>query len=65
MSIVAQFHRVRQAREVDRSAEALPTTLVESCLDLFELDGVGISLTDEVRIPLAATNAAAVTAEAL
>ena len=65
MSIIDRFHRVRHAREDDRSAEALPTTLVESCRDLFGLDGVGISLTGEVRIPLAATSTDAVTAEAL
>jgi hypothetical protein len=65
MSIIDRFHRVRDAREDDRSAEALPTTLVESCRDLFELDGVGISLTEEVRVPLAATSVDAVTAEAL
>ena len=65
MSIVDRFHRVRHAREDDRSAEALPTTLVESCRDLFELDAVGISLTGEVRVPLAATSTDAVTAEAL
>ena len=65
MSIVDRFHRVRHAREDDRSAEALPTTLVESFRDLFELDAVGISLTGEVRVPLAATSTDAVTAEAL
>ena len=65
MTIVDRFHRVRHAREDDRSAEALPTTLVESCRDLFALDAVGISLTGEVRVPLAATSTDAVTAEAL
>jgi len=65
MSIIDRFHRVRHACEDDRSAEALPTTLVESCRDLFGLDGVGISLTGEVRIPLAATCTDAVSAEAL
>ena len=65
MTIVDRFHRVRHAREDDRSAEALPTTLVESCRDLFDLDAVGISLTGEVRVPLAATSTDAVTAEAL
>jgi hypothetical protein len=65
MSIIDRFHRLRRAREDDRSADALPTTLVESCRDLFDLDGVGISLTEEVRVPLAATSADAVTAEGL
>jgi hypothetical protein len=65
MSIVERFHRVRQSRENDRSAEALPTTLVESFRELFELDGVGLSLTGELRVPLAATSTDAVTAEAL
>jgi len=65
MSVVDRFHRVRRAREGDWSAEALPTTLVESCRDLFELDAVGISLTGEVRVPLAATSTDAVTAESL
>ena len=44
MSIVDRFHRVRHAQEDDRSAEALPTTLVESCRDLFGLDGAGIDV---------------------
>jgi hypothetical protein len=65
MSVVDRFHRVRRAREGDWSVEALPTTLVESCRDLFELDAVGISLTGEVRVPLAATSTDAVTAESL
>jgi hypothetical protein len=65
MSNIDRFHRVRIARANDWSAEALPTRLVESCRDLFELDGVGISLIDKLRIPLAATSLEAVTAEAL
>ena len=65
MSMSDRFRRVHHAREDDRAAEALPTTLVEACRDLLQLDGVGISLTDEMRIPLAATSADAVTAEAL
>jgi hypothetical protein len=65
VSISDRFDQVRHARGNDRSAGGLPTTLVESCRDLFELDGVGISLTGELRIPLAATSADAVTAEIL
>jgi hypothetical protein len=65
MNVVDRFHRVRGAREDDRSPEALPTTLVESLQDLFALDAAGISLTGEVRVPLAATSTDAVTAEAL
>jgi hypothetical protein len=65
MSINDHFRWVHHARKDDQSVEALPTALVESCRDLFELDGVGISLTDKLRVPLAATSADAVTAEAL
>jgi hypothetical protein len=65
MSISDRFDQVRHARRDDRSADALPTTLVESCRDLFGLDGAGISLTSELRIPLAATSEDAVTAEVL
>lgn len=65
MSIADRFRRVQDAREDGRFADALPSTLVESCRDLLEVDGVGISLTDEMRVPLAATSAEAVTAEAL
>ena len=64
MSISDRFDQVR-ARRDDRSADALPTTLVECCRDLFGLDGAGISLTSELRIPLAATSEDAVTAEVL
>ena len=65
MTISDRFDQVRHARKDDRSAEALPTTLVESCRDLFGLDGAAISLTNELRIPLAATSEDAVTAEVL
>ena len=65
MSISDRFRRVHHARQDDRSADALPTTLVESCAELLQVDGVGISLTGEMRVPLAATSADAVTAEAL
>jgi len=65
VSISDRFQQVRHAREDDRAAGGLPTTLVESCRDLFGLDGAGISLTGEVRVPLAATSADAVTAETL
>jgi hypothetical protein len=65
MSISDRFREVHHARQDDRSADALPTTLVESCAELLELDGVGISLTAEMRVPLAATSVDAVTAEAL
>ena len=65
MSISDRFQQVRHARTDDRSAGGLPTALVESCRDLFGLDGAGISLTGELRIPLSATNADTVTAETL
>jgi hypothetical protein len=65
MSISDRFQDVRQAREDDRSSGGLPTALVESCRDLFGLDGAGISLTGELRVPLAATSADTVTAETL
>ena len=65
VSISDRFDQARHAREDDQSAGGLPTTLVESCRDLFGLDGAGISLTGELRIPLAATSADAVTAETL
>jgi hypothetical protein len=65
MSISDRFDQLRQAREDDRSAGGLPTTLAESCRDLFGVDGAGISLTGELRIPLAATSADAVAAETL
>jgi hypothetical protein len=65
MSINDRFRRVHHARQDDRSADALPTTLVEACGELLAVDGVGIGLTGEMRVPLAATSAEAVTAEAL
>jgi hypothetical protein len=65
MTISDRFAQVRHARGEDRSAGGLPTTLVESCRDLFGLDGAGISLTGELRIPLVATSADTVTAETL
>jgi hypothetical protein len=65
VTISDRFDQARDARRDDRSAGGLPTTLVESCRDLFGLDGAGISLTGELRIPLAATSADAVTAETL
>lgn len=55
----------RHDYEGDRSGEALPTALVEGCRQLLNVDGVGISLTQEVRVPLAATSADVATAERL
>ena len=65
MSISDRFDQLRQAREDDRSAGGLPTTLAESCRDLFGVDSAGISQTGELRIPLAATSADEVAAETL
>lgn len=65
MSLGDRFRGVHHARHNYQSADALPTTLVEACGEVLEVDGVGISLTGEMRVPLAATTADAVTAEAL
>jgi hypothetical protein len=65
MSLSDRFRRAHHARQNSQSADALPTTLVEACGEVLEVDGVGISLTGDMRVPLAATSVDAVTAEAL
>lgn len=45
--------------------ELLPSVLVQACLEVLPIDGAGLSLTEELRVPLAASGYAAALAERL
>lgn len=49
---------------VDR-AELLPSILVRACLDVLPAAGAGLSVTDDLRVPLASSDDTAATAERL
>lgn len=51
-------------REQD-SSELLPLALVRACVQVLPVDGAGVSMTESLRVPLAASDAAVARAERL
>lgn len=57
---------VRRAVAEDADGvEGLPLVLIEACVEVLPVDGAGLSLTDELRIPLSASSALVTQAERL
>ena len=56
---------VRQALARHDDAVLLPLALVEACVDVLAVDGAGLSLTQELRVPLSASDAVVGRAERL
>jgi len=54
-----------QARQHSAEPELLPAVLVTVCVELLGVDGAGLSITENLRLPLAASNADVATAERL
>ena len=56
--------RLALARATDASV-LLPLTLVQACVEVLPIDGAGLSLTQELRVPLGASSDAVARAERL
>ena len=56
--------RLALARAADASV-LLPLTLVQACVEVLPIDGAGLSLTQELRVPLGASSAEVARAEQL
>lgn len=56
---------VQQALARHRDDALLPLALVEGCMDVLPIDGAGLSLTQELRVPLSASDPAVGRAERL
>jgi len=52
------------AQEVDQ-VETLPLVLIQACVEVLPVDGAGLSLTRELRVPLSASSALVTQAERL
>ena len=52
-------------QQVDRCAELVPMVLAQACVAVLPVVGAGITLTDELRVPLGASDTTAARAETL
>jgi hypothetical protein len=67
MSLAGEYEAaVAQAMAVaGQGAELLPSALVGACAEVLVVEGAGLSLTQELRVPLSASSAVVATAERL
>jgi hypothetical protein len=67
MSLAGEYEAaVAQAMALaGQGAELLPSALVQACAEVLVVEGAGLSLTQELRVPLGASSAMVATAERL